>query len=137
MRRRSGFTLIELMIVLAIIAALAAILTPMGMNALNRANATQFVADVRNIRSSAQIYYFDHQSTLPTTWSQFAGYLDTEELSRGLTPYSIDQTNTTGNTFELDVDTGNTSILQQLEIAWTSDGLSSTSGNVATFQFTF
>lgn len=58
MRRRSGFTLIEMMIVLAIIAALAATLVPIAMNALNQAKVTKNLTDLESIRLAAmQIYY--------------------------------------------------------------------------------
>lgn len=133
--KRSGFTLIELMIVLAIIAALAAILTPMGMNALNRAKATQYVADVRNIKAAAQIYYFD-KTGVPTTWSAFSGYLNTGELTVGVDKFTITN-NTTGNVFEITASGLNSSIVTQLELAWQSEGLESTTANSATFKFTF
>jgi prepilin-type N-terminal cleavage/methylation domain-containing protein len=81
MKRRSGFTLIEMMIVLAIIAALAAILTPMGTNALNRAKATQYLADVRNIATAAQVYNMDKSTPLATLSALDDGYLDTRQLS--------------------------------------------------------
>jgi len=62
MRRRSGFTLIEMMIVLAIIAALAAILTPIGMNAINTAKASQVLSDVRNLKVGSEMYYIQEGS---------------------------------------------------------------------------
>src|SRR6056297_557829 len=58
MRRRSGFTLIEMMIVLAIIAALAATLVPIAMNALNQARITGNLTDVESIRLAAMQYYY-------------------------------------------------------------------------------
>lgn len=58
MRRRSGFTLIEMMIVLAIIAALAATLVPIAMNALNQARITGNLTDVESIRLASMQYYY-------------------------------------------------------------------------------
>ncbi|HOO33429.1 MAG TPA: prepilin-type N-terminal cleavage/methylation domain-containing protein [Thermotogota bacterium] len=110
--KRSGFTLIELMIVLAIIAALAAILTPMGLNALNRAKATQYVADVRNIKAAQQIYYFDTGSATDLTGLS-NGYLNSEELTN--TGYSID----TGTaSFTVSNYIGNSGIVEQFNISW-------------------
>jgi len=85
MRRRSGFTLIEMMIVLAIIAALAAILTPMGTNALNRAKATQYLADLRNISTAVQMYNMDNDELLGDNVTGMgkleAVYLNSNQLS--------------------------------------------------------
>jgi prepilin-type N-terminal cleavage/methylation domain-containing protein len=112
MKRRSGFTLIELMIVLAIIAALAAILTPMGMNALNRAKATQYVADIRNIKAAEQIYYFDTGSA-----TNLAGlavdYLNEDELTN--TGYVI---TISGASVTVQNAINNTGIAEQFDIAW-------------------
>jgi len=63
MRRRSGFTLIEMMIVLAIIAALAATLVPIAMNALNQARITGNLTDLSSIRA-AEMQYFSKEKTL-------------------------------------------------------------------------
>jgi len=58
MRRRSGFTLIEMMIVLAIIAALAATLVPIAMNALNQAKVTGNLTDLESIRLAEMQYFY-------------------------------------------------------------------------------
>lgn len=139
--KRSGFTLIELMIVLAIIAALAAILTPMGMNALNRAKATQIVADVRNIRSAAQLYYFDktdYPSALTSNGGDdFKGYLDVSELTNiSALKYSVVNATTGTNkliTIELE-DTVGQGVKDQLNIAWTQGDYNS---STYTFSFDF
>jgi len=57
MVKRSGFTLIEMMIVLAIIAALAATLTPIGISALSQARASRVLSDLRAINMAAVSSY--------------------------------------------------------------------------------
>jgi len=57
MVKRSGFTLIEMMIVLAIIAALAATLTPIGISALNQARANRVLSDLRALNMAAVSRY--------------------------------------------------------------------------------
>lgn len=119
MKRRSGFTLIELMIVLAIVAALAAILTPMGLNALNRAQATQYIADIRNIKSAQQMYYFDKRVTADistATPNALEGYLDVNELTVG----GIDVYTAAASENEVTVTAVVTSegVKEQFELAW-------------------
>lgn len=81
--KRSGFTLIELMIVMAIIAALAAILTPIGVSALNRAKATQYLSDLKNIQTAVTMYHFDKPNTAinDITTLKTDAYLNTDNLT--------------------------------------------------------
>lgn len=74
MRRRSGFTLIEMMIVLAIIAALAATLVPIAMNALNQAKVTGNLTDLESIRM-AQMQYYYKNGNVASTADELANYL--------------------------------------------------------------
>src|SRR5579884_766441 len=57
--KSKGFTLIELAVVLAIIAILAAILTPMVTNYLDQARIARAQADVRTIADSVKLYQRD------------------------------------------------------------------------------
>ena len=55
-KNRGGFTLVEIMIVVAIIALLAAIAVPNFLRARKRSQATRIVEDLRNIDHAVEQY---------------------------------------------------------------------------------
>jgi prepilin-type N-terminal cleavage/methylation domain-containing protein len=59
MKSHSGFTLIEMAVVLAIIAILAAMLTPLITSYIDQARQTRAVADVGSIAKAYILYYRD------------------------------------------------------------------------------
>jgi len=59
MKNNKGFTLIELAVVLAIIAVLAAILTPMVTNYLDQARNTRALADTKTIAQAINLFKRD------------------------------------------------------------------------------
>src|SRR5436190_24161865 len=59
MNNNKGFTLIELAVVLAIIAVLAAILTPMVTNYLDQARTARAMGDTRTIADAVRLYKRD------------------------------------------------------------------------------
>ena len=59
-RRRGGFTLVEIMIVVAIIALLAAIALPGFLRARQRSQATKVLTDLRLIDSAVDQYALEH-----------------------------------------------------------------------------
>ncbi|MBV8580776.1 MAG: prepilin-type N-terminal cleavage/methylation domain-containing protein [Candidatus Eremiobacteraeota bacterium] len=60
-RSEQGFTLIELMIVVAIIAILAAILIPNFVNARSQAQTAACESNLRAIATALELYYADNQ----------------------------------------------------------------------------
>ncbi len=56
-KRRKAFTLIELMVVIAIIGILSAIAVPKFISATGEAKAAKIQADLRTIGSAAELYY--------------------------------------------------------------------------------
>ena len=66
-RKRSGFTLIELMIVIAIIAILAAILVPNFVRARAQGHLTACKSNLKNIGTALEMYSTDHAGRYPLT----------------------------------------------------------------------
>ena len=54
---RKGFTLVELLIVLAVIAALMAVATPLALNAVRNAKASQVAQNFRNIKAAFENWW--------------------------------------------------------------------------------
>ena len=66
-KQRKGFTLIELMIVIAIIAILAAILVPNFIRARAQGQLTACKSNTKNLATSLEMYSTDNSGHYPTT----------------------------------------------------------------------
>ena len=72
--KQKGFTLIELMIVVAIIGILAAIAIPRFAQMLEKSREGSTKGDLGSLKSAASIYYGDTQGSWPTTLQSFSTY---------------------------------------------------------------
>ncbi len=61
MMTKKGFTLVELLVAIGIIATLAAILLPNLMGARERARDAQRKQDLDSVKSALRLYYNDHE----------------------------------------------------------------------------
>ena len=64
-RKLPGFTLVEMLVVVAIIAVLVALLFPLATGMLNTAKRTKCVANLRNVYIYLQAYAQDHDYKMP------------------------------------------------------------------------
>jgi type II secretion system protein G len=78
---RKAFTLIELLIVVAIIAILAAIAVPNFLEAQTRAKVSRVRADVRSVATALETYRIDTNQYPPETEYKLPRYLGSRPLS--------------------------------------------------------
>lgn len=78
-KNRGGFTLVEIMIVVAIIALLAAIAVPNFLRARKRSQASRVLEDMRMIDSAIDQYAIENNKTTNATvsWTDIKSYLKT------------------------------------------------------------
>jgi prepilin-type N-terminal cleavage/methylation domain-containing protein len=119
-RDERGFTLVELLIVIAIIAILAAIAIPQFASYRQRGIRASMQSDAKNIASALEAYFADNQSytsfnisqggsiTAPITAKASAG--NTVSVTGGTNTYTVTVSNANGGTgstsFSID-NTGN------------------------------
>ena len=65
-RNDDGFTIVELLVVLGIIALIAALVGPQAIKWFSKAKTDQAMAQMRNVESAVELYYLDN-GQYPTT----------------------------------------------------------------------
>lgn len=80
MRAKSGFTLVEILIVVVILGILAAIVIPQFTDASEQAKESSLVSDLQTMRSQVELYKIQHNGLLPG-----AGDATIEQAITGLT----------------------------------------------------
>jgi type II secretion system protein G len=65
MRAKSGFTLVEILIVVVILGILAAIVIPQFTGASTEAKESALMSDLQSIRSQIELYKIQHNDELP------------------------------------------------------------------------
>lgn len=112
MKKRAGFTLTELLIVMAIIATLMAVLTPTATGAMKKARATKIAVQLRNLEQGIEQYLM---ATLPTKKKNFnknlkknlkdLGFVDASVLNdSNLTTLTVDASGTTKIKIQVEYD---------------------------------
>lgn len=91
MRRKSGITLVEILIVLVILGILSAILIPQYAEASNQAKEARLIKALQTIRSKIELYKIQHNNDLPG-----AGSATIEQAITGLTDVNGDVAATAG-----------------------------------------
>ena len=71
---KKGYTLVELLIVLAVIAALMAVATPMAMNAVKQAKASQVAQNLNALKSAVEQYVYTEKK-VPTSIDNLKNYV--------------------------------------------------------------
>jgi type II secretion system protein G len=126
--KRSAFTLIELLIVVAIIAILAAIAVPNFLEAQTRAKVGKVHADFRTIATALEAFRVDHNEYLPSHagGAFIAGYTPWRRLIPLTTPVAYMAKVPTPSPFRAPADVGD----YWLELQYTTnDGLQSYTGH--------
>jgi general secretion pathway protein G len=67
MKKRSGFTLVEILIIVIILGILVAIVIPQFSQASEEAKFSNLVNDLQTVRSQIQLYKLQHKTQLPGT----------------------------------------------------------------------
>lgn len=87
-KKQKGFTLVELLIVIAIIAVLAAVIAPVAVGALEKSKATAVVANVKSLQTAELTHYAD-KGALPADASVFELNSDLKFTTDSTTEFTL------------------------------------------------
>lgn len=126
--KNKGFSLVELMVVISIIATLTAILLPNFMGARERARDTQKIQDLESMKNALRSYYNDYQSypsgTGSTLVASFSTYMPgISELDYGYRYYIGDNGESFNVCIDLDSGQGDEDINSQLKCGAMTTGV--------------
>jgi general secretion pathway protein G len=82
MRAKSGFTLVEILIVVVILGILAAIVIPQFTDASTEAKTSSLCSDLQTVRSQLELYKIQHNDAIPApeaggaSWNRMTMYTD-------------------------------------------------------------
>src|ERR1043165_4907966 len=78
--RRSGFTMLEIMIVTGLIGLLAVISIPSFLKARARSQTNQCISNLRQINSAIDMWALEKRqpTNAPVSWSDISGYIKSE-----------------------------------------------------------
>jgi prepilin-type N-terminal cleavage/methylation domain-containing protein len=88
MKKQKGFTLVELLIVTAIIAVLATIVTPAALGAIEKSKATAALADIRAYQTATLTHYVSE-----------GAYPDQDDLEKEMSKLGVKDENPWGGTY--------------------------------------
>jgi len=87
-RRASGFTLVEILIVVIILGILAAIVIPQFTNASQDARKNSLTSQLQTIRSQLELFKLQHKDQLPTSlgtgttdWAEMTSQTDVDQAA--------------------------------------------------------
>jgi len=84
-RRKSAFTLVEILIVVVILAILGAIVIPQFSDASSDAKASALVTNLRTIRAQLELYKLQHNGSYPTDATTFSDQMTLKTTAAGST----------------------------------------------------
>jgi len=76
LKKRTGFTLVELLIVIIIIGILAGAMLLVAGSGTDKAEATKIVSDLRSLKAAALMYYADNPSSTSVSIASLDKYMD-------------------------------------------------------------
>lgn len=100
---RKGFTLVELLIVLAVIAALMAVATPLALNAVKNAKASQVAQNFRNIKSAVENMFNTEKPEDPTASITMNELVNSKYLNSAPTNFSVSAAKGAAGTYNVTI----------------------------------